>query len=73
MASPGALRPRWGQPVTGIVSFFAFFFIAWFIWYIFSDPRGPVGIVPLPLRALFGNDDFGGPLAAYVFRGLAFS
>ena len=48
MASPGALRPRWGQPVTGIVSFFAFFFIAWFIWYIFSDPRGPVGTFPYP-------------------------
>jgi AAT family amino acid transporter len=48
MASPGALRPRWGQPVTGIVSFFAFFFIAWIIWYIFSDPRGPVGSFPYP-------------------------
>ena len=48
MASPGALRPRWGQPTTGIVSFFAFFFIAWFIWYIFSDPRGPVGTFPYP-------------------------
>jgi len=48
MASPGALRPRWGQPATGIVSFFAFFFIAWIIWYIFSDPRGPVGSFPYP-------------------------
>jgi AAT family amino acid transporter len=43
-----ALRPRWGQPITGIISFFAFFFIAWFIWYIFSDPRGPVGSFPYP-------------------------
>jgi len=48
MASAGALRPRWGQPITGIISFFAFFFIAWFIWYIFSDPRGPVGSFPYP-------------------------
>jgi AAT family amino acid transporter len=48
MASSGALRPRWGQPVTGIVSFFVFFFVAWFIWYIFSDPRGPVGSFPYP-------------------------
>jgi AAT family amino acid transporter len=48
MASPGALRPRWGQPTTGIVSFFVFFFVAWFIWYIFSDPRGPVGSFPYP-------------------------
>lgn len=48
MASPGALRPRWGQPVTGIISFFAFFFVAWIIWYIFSDPRGPVGSFPYP-------------------------
>ncbi|MCL4504076.1 MAG: hypothetical protein M1438_19810 [Deltaproteobacteria bacterium] len=48
MAGPGALRPRWGQPVTGIVSFFVFFFIAWIVWYIFSDPRGPVGSHPYP-------------------------
>ncbi|MFI5331592.1 MAG: hypothetical protein ACHQ2F_11270 [Desulfobaccales bacterium] len=34
--------------MTGIVSFFAFFFIAWFIWYIFSDPRGPVATFPYP-------------------------
>ncbi len=48
MASPGALRPRWGQPMTGIVSFFVFFFVAWFIWYLFSDPRGPVATFPYP-------------------------
>lgn len=44
----GELRPRWGQPVTGIVSFIAFFLIAWLTWYIFSDPRGPVGSFPYP-------------------------
>lgn len=44
----GELRPRWGQPLTGIISFIAFFLIAWFTWYIFSDPRGPVGSFPYP-------------------------
>ncbi len=48
MASPGALRPRWGQPVTGIVSFLVFFVVAWIIWYLVSDPRGPVGSHPYP-------------------------
>ena len=43
-----ALRARWGQPVTGIISFIAFFLIAWLIWFIFSDPRGPVGSFPYP-------------------------
>ena len=44
----GELRPRWGQPVTGIISFIAFFLIAWLTWYIFSDPRGPVATFPYP-------------------------
>jgi len=44
----GQLRPRWGQPVTGIISFIAFFLIGWITWYIFSDPRGPVGSFPYP-------------------------
>jgi len=48
MASPGALRPRWGQPATGIVSFIVFFLVAWFVWYLFSDPRGPVATFPYP-------------------------
>ena len=43
-----ALRPRWGQPATGIVSFIVFFLVAWLTWYIFSDPRGPVGSFPYP-------------------------
>jgi AAT family amino acid transporter len=42
------LRARWGQPATGIISFIAFFLIAWLLWYIFSDPRGPVGSFPYP-------------------------
>jgi len=42
------LRPRWGQPVTGIISSMVFFLVAWLTWYIFSDPRGPVGGFPYP-------------------------
>ncbi|MBZ4659672.1 MAG: hypothetical protein JG766_1595 [Desulfacinum sp.] len=42
------LKPRWGQPMTGIVSFIVFFAVAWFTWYLFSDPRGPVGAFPYP-------------------------
>jgi len=44
----GALKPRWGQPMTGIIANIAFFLIAWLTWYIFSDPRGPVGWFPYP-------------------------
>jgi AAT family amino acid transporter len=43
-----AIRPRWGQPITGIAAFIAFFLIAWLIWFIFSDPRGPVAAFPYP-------------------------
>ena len=42
------LKARWGQPATGIVALLAFFFIAWLIWFIFSDPRGPVASFPYP-------------------------
>ncbi len=42
------LKPRWGQPITGIISFITFFLIAWGTWYIFSDPRGPIGWFPYP-------------------------
>lgn len=42
------LRPRWGQPVTGIVSTLVFTLVAWGLWYVFSDPRGPVGSFPYP-------------------------
>ena len=44
----GELRARWGQPLTGIISFIAFLAVAWITWYIFSDPRGPVGAFPYP-------------------------
>lgn len=42
------LRPRWGQPLTGIISLLCFTAIAWIIWFIFSDPRGPVKAFPYP-------------------------
>jgi len=42
------LRPRWGQPLTGIISSIVFLLVAWLTWYIFSDPRGPVGSFPYP-------------------------
>ncbi|SPF49058.1 conserved membrane hypothetical protein [Syntrophobacter sp. SbD1] len=42
------LKPRWGQPVTGIISTIVFFLVAWFTWFLFSDPRGPVGSFPYP-------------------------
>ena len=45
---PGQLQARWGQPLTGIISNVVFFLVAWFTWYIFSDPRGPVGTFPYP-------------------------
>ena len=44
----GGIRPRWGQPLTGIISLIAFTVVAWVTWYIFSDPRGPVASHPYP-------------------------
>ncbi len=42
------LKPRWGQPATGIISFTILTVFAWITWYIFSDPRGPVHLFPYP-------------------------
>jgi AAT family amino acid transporter len=44
----GELRARWGQPLTGIISLVVFTLVAWITWYLFSDPRGPVGAFPYP-------------------------
>jgi len=44
----GPLKPRWGQPLTGIISNIVFFLVGWLTWYLFSDPRGPVGLFPYP-------------------------
>ncbi len=41
-------RARWGQPWTGVISLVAFTVVAWVIWFIFSDPRGPVHSFPYP-------------------------
>jgi len=48
MVAAHALRPRWGQPLTGIVSLACFSLVAWITWYLFSDPRGLVGLFPYP-------------------------
>ena len=47
-AAAGALVPKWGQPVTGIISLAVFTIVALIIWFICSDPRGPVGAFPYP-------------------------
>lgn len=44
----GQLKPRWGQPLTGIISLAAFTIIALALWRVFSDPRGLVGAFPYP-------------------------
>ena len=44
----GELQPRWGQPLTGIISLAFFTVVAWVLWFLFSDPRGPVGWFPYP-------------------------
>ena len=44
----GELKARWGQPLTGIISFVAFTGIAWILWYLLSDPRGPIHSFPYP-------------------------
>lgn len=46
--SAGELKPRWGQPLTGIISFGVFFVVAWILWYLLSDPRGLVQAFPYP-------------------------
>ena len=40
--------PKFKQPVTGILAFFTFFFIALGTWFLFSDVRGPVKLFPYP-------------------------
>lgn len=40
MAGDHKIVPRWGQPLTGIISLIVFTLVAWVIWYIFSSPSG---------------------------------
>jgi amino acid transporter, AAT family len=42
------VKPKFKQPLTGIISFITFFLIAWGTWFIFSDPRGPFKLFPYP-------------------------
>lgn len=44
----GEIKAHWGQPATGIFALATFTVIAWGLWFIFSDPRGPVGAFPYP-------------------------
>jgi AAT family amino acid transporter len=44
----GEIKARWGQPITGIFALATFTIVAWGLWYLFSDPRGPVGAFPYP-------------------------
>lgn len=44
----GELKPKWGQPLTGIISLGVFTGIAWVLWYLLSDPRGPIHSFPYP-------------------------
>ena len=64
--SVGVLKPRWGQPLTGIISFVVFLAIALVTWYIFSDPTRAGRLVSVSLRYVSGDDDFGRNLATYV-------
>jgi AAT family amino acid transporter len=49
-----ALKPRWGQPLTGIICFIVITVIAWIVWYIFSDLRGPFHYFPYPFLMYIG-------------------
>lgn len=44
----GESNARWGQPMTGLFALMTFTLIAWGLWFLFSDPRGPVGAFPYP-------------------------
>ncbi|HVJ49659.1 hypothetical protein [Desulfitobacterium sp.] len=33
-------KPRWGQPLTGLIALTVFTVIALIVWWIFADPRG---------------------------------
>ncbi len=44
----GSLKPRWGQPLTGIIANATFLLVALVTWFIFSDLRGPIKWFPYP-------------------------
>ncbi|MGB9802210.1 hypothetical protein [Desulfofundulus sp.] len=44
-------KPRWGQPLTGIVALITFTVVALVVWWIFVDPRGPFHTYEQPFLA----------------------
>jgi len=34
------VKPRWGQPLTGLLAQTVFTLVAWGVWYVFSSPQG---------------------------------
>ncbi len=48
MTAAAVLKPRWGQPLTGIISFFSFWYWQWPYSLFLNDPRGPVKWFPYP-------------------------
>ncbi len=41
-------KPRFGQPLTGIIAFVVFLALGLGTWFLFSDPRGPGKMFPYP-------------------------
>lgn len=40
MSGDHKIIPRWGQPLTGIISLIVFTAVAWVCWYVFASPKG---------------------------------
>ncbi|MDH7478642.1 MAG: hypothetical protein QHH02_01370 [Syntrophomonadaceae bacterium] len=56
MAGSHAIKPRWGQPMTGIIAFVVFTAIAWITWYIFGDPaKGIFRLYEQPFTAFLAT------------------
>jgi len=52
MAGAHKIVPRWGQPLTGIISLVVFTLIAWVTWYIIGDPaKGMLRLYEQPFTA----------------------
>ncbi|NPV92497.1 MAG: hypothetical protein HPY50_17165 [Firmicutes bacterium] len=52
MAGAHAIKPRWGQPMTGILAFIVFTAVAWITWFIFADPaKGVFRLYEQPFTA----------------------
>jgi amino acid transporter, AAT family len=42
------MKPKFKQPITGIIAYIAFLLIAMGTWFLFSDLRGPMKLFPYP-------------------------